>query len=304
MSNEERRAWSFTDDRGVVVSAAAVPRRIVAYVGAGAALHELGVTPVAVYGSGHDAGRARPDPVKSGSLPWTATRYLRAGEGRDGFAFDVLASLDPDLIVDLTYDGEHPYALPRDADSGRLITLDVGSKTELPSLLDRFGELAEALGVPPDAPWRTEGRERLRHAERALRDATAAAPALTAVALSPADREHAYVARPQAWPELRHLTGVGLRLTAPAPGEGGNWARLSWSEVAGLGAALVLADSRASAPPVESLADVPGWREITGRAHVVPWNPEQPPAPVSVAAQLTRIADAHRRAAAGAERSR
>ncbi|MEU2118846.1 ABC transporter substrate-binding protein [Streptomyces sp. NPDC016459] len=140
-------AWGFTDDRGTELGAARVPRRVIAYVRAGAALCDLGVTPVAVYGSGHDGEVL--DPAKEGGLRAAGVTYLGPGRGLDEGR---VRELRPDVIVDVTYDGKSPYALDEavaDRIGVPLVALSVGNELTLPAILDRFGTLAASLGAGP-----------------------------------------------------------------------------------------------------------------------------------------------------------
>ncbi|MFJ3815410.1 ABC transporter substrate-binding protein [Streptomyces sp. NPDC090056] len=139
------QAWGFTDDRGEQLGAVRVPRRVVAYVRAGAALYDLGVIPVAVYGSAHDGDAY--DPAKAGVLEAVGVPYL--GPGR-ALGETVLRELRPDAVVDVTYDGKTPYALDKalvERLGVPLVALSVGSELDLPAMLDRFAALAAGLRV-------------------------------------------------------------------------------------------------------------------------------------------------------------
>lgn len=142
--------WGFTDDRGTELTAVQPPERVVAYVRAGAALRDLGVTPVGVYGSGHDGGAL--DPVKAGELAAAGVPYLGPGRTLDE---EAVRGLRPDLIVDVTYDGKSAYALD-EAVAERLgvplMVFSVGNELTLSAIIGRFGELGAALGgstAPP-----------------------------------------------------------------------------------------------------------------------------------------------------------
>ncbi|MGW3389207.1 ABC transporter substrate-binding protein [Streptomyces cinereoruber] len=139
------QAWGFTDDRGAQLGAARVPRRVVAYVRAGAALYDLGVIPVAVYGSGHDGDAY--DPAKAGVLEAVGVPYLGPGRALDEA---VLRELRPDVVVDVTYDGKSPYALDAalvERLGVPLVALSVGNELDLPAILDRFAALAAGLRI-------------------------------------------------------------------------------------------------------------------------------------------------------------
>ncbi|MFJ4870439.1 ABC transporter substrate-binding protein [Streptomyces sp. NPDC088757] len=358
----ETQAWGFTDDRGTRSGAARVPRRVVAYVRAGAALYDLGVTPVAVYGSGHDGDVY--DPAKAGVLEAVGVPYLGPGRSLDEA---VLRELRPDVVVDVTYDGKSPYAL--DAALAErlgvpLIALSVGNELDLPAILDRFAALAADLRVtgpadvgpvgvgpvdvgpagadpadvgladvgpvdvdpvvvgpagdgpahagpvvpgpraanpvvvgsdavgpeivtpvtvsPAVGPGQGAALAEFEAAEAALREA-AARSALGVLALSGAGPDQVHLARPQAWPELAWLAGLGVRLLDPGPGPGANWFTTGWEHAAGLRPDLVLFDNRDHATPPYAL---PGGVRLT------PWNPETPPSAAAYARFFRDLAEA------------
>ncbi len=221
------RAWEFSDDRGHRATGPRVPRRVVAYVRAGAALWEYGIRPVAVYGSAHDNGVA-PDPAKSGELDPDRVPYLGGGAA---VAVETLRGLRPDVIVDVTYDGKGPYALPEplaEAVGAPVVALGVGGDASLRQILRRFAELAASLGAGTEGA----GRE-LAEAEQELRDAAAAGPGISGVALSAAGPDQVHLARPGTWPELHHLADLGLHLPDPGPGPGVNWLTTDWRHALG-----------------------------------------------------------------------
>lgn len=289
-TEQAERPWEFTDDRGTTVTAGRRPRRVLAYVRAGAGLWEYGLRPVGVYGSAHDSG-TEVDPVKAGALDSAEVPYL--GSGSD-LGEDTLSELRPDLVVDVTYDGEHAYAVGKpllaeaEAAGVPVVVLSVAGGSSLTGILGRFGELATALGGSAGG-----AAAELAAVEEELR-AAAAVRAPRALVLSGAGTEQVHVARPEAWPELRHLTGLGVDLADPGPGPGANWLTTDWAHAVelGRGADLVLADSRAHASGPEALAELPAWRELTADAAVVPWNPELPPAPAACADFLRAVAAA------------
>ncbi|MGW8764641.1 ABC transporter substrate-binding protein [Streptomyces sp. NPDC055815] len=270
------QAWGFTDDRGTELGAARVPLRVVAYARAGAALLDLGVTPVAVYGSGHDGEGL--DPAKAGGLAEAGVPYL--GPGRAP-AEEALGELRPDVIVDVTYDGKSPYALD-EALAERLgvplVALSVGNELALPAVLGRFAALAATLGAEPVE----DGKAELAAAEAALRG-VAARSGLAVLAVSGAGPGQVHLARPQAWPELAHLAGLGVRLLDPGPGPGANWLTGDWARVVELRPGLVLFDEREHAtPPYELPAGV----------RLTPWSPETPPSPAAYARFFRLLSEA------------
>ncbi|MER8046062.1 ABC transporter substrate-binding protein [Streptomyces sp. NPDC094032] len=258
--------WGFTDDRGTALAAGRRPERVVAYVRAGAALLDLGVRPVAVYGSGHDGDLL--DPVKAGGLAAAGVPYLGPGRALDVARLRALGGVD--LVVDVTYDGKSPYAVDEALVEGLgvpLVALSVGNELTLAAIVDRFGELAGALGAAAGPSGR------VGDAEAALRAAAGRAD-VGVLALSGAGPEQVHLARPQAWPELARLAELGVRFVDPGPGPGANWLTTDWEHAVGLAPDLVLFDSRANAVPPHAVP--PG-------ARLAPWNPETPPSPTACA---------------------
>ncbi|MDT9692413.1 ABC transporter substrate-binding protein [Streptomyces sp. P9(2023)] len=284
---QDMEAWGFTDDRGTALEAVRAPRRVVAYVRAGAALLDLGVTPVAVYGSGHDGDTL--DPVKAGRLAEAGVPYLGPGRALDAAR---LADLRADVVVDVTYDGKSAYALDEGVPEGAgvpLVALSVGNELALAAILGRFGELAGALGAVAGAGGGGDVGG-LAAAEAALRG-TASEVDVAVLALSGAGAGQVHLARPHAWPELVRLQELGVRVVDPGPGPGANWLTADRERVAALRPGLVLFDSREHAVGA-------GAFPSPGGARVAPWNPETPPSSLAYAAFFLELAEALRRAAA------
>ncbi|WP_328494178.1 ABC transporter substrate-binding protein [Streptomyces sp. NBC_00414] len=277
--------WEFTDDRGITVrrtGRTGRPERVAAYVRAGAGLWDLGVRPVAVYGSGHDGDE--PDRAKSGSL--ADVPYLGAGRTLDSSA---IASVRPDLVVDVTYDGQQPYAVTEAAAEragAPVLALAVGADTSLPRILARFAALAAALGGEP-AGHEHELAETEGAVRSAVRSVVPVPPKV--LALSAAGPGQVHLARPRAWPELRRLAELGVELIEPGEG-GANWATTTWEQAVALAPDLVLADVRGNAAPAAELDSVPAWQALTAAATVRPWNPELPCSARAYAAFLGSVA--------------
>lgn len=133
----------------------------------------------------------------------------------------------------------------------------------------------------------------LAAAEDALRRTAGSTPGAGLVALSPAGPDTVYVARPDSWPDLRALSGLGVRTIAPAGGPGLNWATVGWAEAAALRPDIVLCDARSNAVRGADPDAVAAWREIAGTAAVLPWNPELPCSERAHADLFTQVAGAY-----------
>ncbi|MGW0858963.1 ABC transporter substrate-binding protein [Streptomyces sp. NPDC002690] len=284
----EQSGWHFSDDRGRVSEADRRPSRVLAYVQAGATLWDLGVRPRGVFGSGHDG--AGLDPAKAGELPPDEVVYVGAGTALD---VDTLLRDAPDLVVAVSYGGGQVYGLDPDTakhleEAVPVVVIDVGPSRTLAGTCERFAELARSLG----AAGPSLAEEELEAARARLRDA-APAGAVPVVALSPADQDQAYVARPALWPELAALDELGVGLVDPPPGPGVNWHTAPWAEVAALAPRILLTDVRVNAAPLSGLRDQPDWAALLDAGTlVVPWNPEPLYSPHAHARFLSTVADA------------
>ncbi|WP_327365697.1 ABC transporter substrate-binding protein [Streptomyces sp. NBC_01217] len=284
----EQTVWQFSDDRGQLSTAGRRPARVLAYVQAGATLWDHGIRPSVVFGSDHD-DQAVPDVAKTGSLSLTETGYLGAGSTLD---VDTLLSGEPDLVVAVSYGGGHVYGLaPETAkrleEHVPVVVIDVGQARTLAEIGDRFAQLARSLGAEePAAATHDLDAARVR-----LRALAAGPDRPRVVALSPAGQDRTHLARPRMWPALRVLAELGVDLVEPAEGPGANWSTVGWADAAALRPAVVLADIRANATPLDELRTNEEWSAIARTARVVPWNPEPVCSSLAHARFLTLVAD-------------
>ncbi|MEE1772549.1 ABC transporter substrate-binding protein [Streptomyces sp. JV185] len=285
----ERTVWQFSDDRGQLSTAGRRPARVLAYVQAGATLWDHGIRPSAIFGSDHD-DPAVPDAAKTGSLPPAEVGYLGAGSTLD---VETLLSCEPDLVVAVSYGGGHVYGLAAETakhleEHVPVVVIDVGQARTLAEIGERFALLARSLGAE-EAGVAAGDLDAVR---QRLRTLGAAADAPGVLALSPAGQEQVHLARPRMWPELRVLAELGVGIVEPAEGPGLNWSTVGWAEATALRPAVVLADVRTNATPLDELRANADWSAIEGAARVVPWNPEPVCSPQAHARFLTVVADA------------
>ncbi|MFD7493881.1 ABC transporter substrate-binding protein [Streptomyces sp. NPDC059832] len=285
----ERTVWQFSDDRGQLSTAGRRPERVLAYVQAGATLWDHGIRPSAIFGSDHD-DRAVPDAAKTGSLPLAEVGYLGAGSTLD---VETLLSGEPDLVVAVSYGGGHVYGIAAETakhleEHVPVVVIDVGQARTLAEIGDRFALLARSLGAE-EPGTATQDLDAARHRLRTL---VAGGDGPRVVALSPAGQEQTHLARPRMWPELRVLAELGVGIVEPAEGPGLNWSTVGWAEAVALRPAVVLADVRSNATPLDELRTNADWSAIEEAARVVPWNPEPVCSSRAHARFLTLVAEA------------
>lgn len=100
--------WTFTDDRGKKIDLPARPSRIVAQVGAAAALWDFGIRPIGVFGP-HKLKDGGKDP-QVGEVDITKVESL--GNVWDEFNVEKYISLQPELLISGMYDDKALWYVP------------------------------------------------------------------------------------------------------------------------------------------------------------------------------------------------
>lgn len=202
--------WSFDDDRGQHIVTASRPIRVLAYAQAAQTLTSLGVPVVGYFGSQHHAD--------SGSSVGLDLPFVGSGDAVDE---DLVKSLDPDLVVSVTYGGE-VYGLSeavaaRVAEVAPVLALGIAGDRTLESVIERFHEVASALGADVQDP--------ATELTSAPTDSS-----VRVVALSGGTDTDAYVANPAYWPSVRMLADAGVQFTSTTTASG--WEVVKWDELA------------------------------------------------------------------------
>ncbi|MGA6163549.1 ABC transporter substrate-binding protein [Amycolatopsis magusensis] len=292
--------WSFTDDRGTTVTAAATPQRVVAQVSSAAALKDFGVKVTGTFGP-----LSRPDGTvepEAGSLvPSEVTDVTGPAYGE--LNLERLASLRPELLVSGKY-AEFPglWHLKEDQEKRALeITPTAGivqSGADLPKTISRYKDLARSLGGDVDS-------ERVKADERAFQAATqrvrdigsrmkAENRSILAVGGLP---DQYFVVVPGRNPDLAYYTeGLGLPIRTPdAPDTtgGGYFEILSWERADKYQADILMWDTRpASIPPAQLKAN-PVFAAMPAAANdrFVEWDAVAPLSYASYAKIMNKLAD-------------
>jgi iron complex transport system substrate-binding protein len=261
-------SWTFDDDRGNHLEVPDRPTRILAYAQAAQTLANLGVPVVGYFGSQHHADSEAQPAVSGLEVP-------SVGSG-DTVDHDLIATLQPDLIVGVSYAGEvygvSETVAAKLADIGPILLIRIAGEPDLKTIIGRFHELAQAL--TDDA---RDDEESLRTTLARLTEAVRQQPGVRVLALSGGTPTDAYVANPAYWPSLRLLADAGVPF-APTTATGG-WEVVKWTDLGTSHAAdILLYDQRPNSLGDEQLAAIPAWAELSAvqAGQVLPWNPEPP----------------------------
>lgn len=244
-SSRGAAGWSFEDDRGTTARAAGRPRRIVAYIGAAAALHDFGVECTGVFG---------PTKLKNGEPDVQAAgvdvdKVTVIGNTWGEFSIEKYANLRPELLVSTMNVSPTLWYVPEE--SAKKITSlapTVGiltGRTSLTKVIGRFAELAESLGADLGAQQVTAANKRFEAASETLRESARAAKSrggLKVMAVA-AQADLLYVGDPADFTDLRHYADLGVEFVTPAKtAKGGFFQELGWENADTYEADLILVD--------------------------------------------------------------
>jgi iron complex transport system substrate-binding protein len=254
--------WRFTDDRGVIAEAAALPTRVIAQTTAAAALWDFGVKPVGIFGPSR-AADGTPD-LQAGNLDLDTVEVLG-----DYGAFDLekAISLQADLYVDVDRgNGDLWYITPEVEATllERFPTIAIlAANVPVTTTVAHFEALAAALDADLTAPAVAEARTAWETAETAFKAAIAAKPGLKMMAVSTGDNQ-AYVWNPPVLGDLSYYQSLGAEFVIPENPTAetlNNSEIMSWEQFGkyGLQADLILVDQRED---LSLYADIDIWNSM------------------------------------------
>ncbi|MEO3756596.1 ABC transporter substrate-binding protein [Streptomyces sp. B6B3] len=291
--------WTFTDDRGDRLELDGTPERIVGYVGSAAALYDYGIECTGVFGPTVLAN-GEPD-VQAANLD--VDRLTVLGNAWGEFNVEEYARLEPQLLVSNMHVPPELWYVPEDsADEILSLAPSAGILTQGSSLLsvvERYAELAEALGADLAAASATEARTGFEDAAETLRGTARDAQGLRVLALS-ATPDLLYLAVPGDFSDLTYYRDLGVEFVVPEDvDEGGHWQTVSWENADLYPADLILVDGRTgNLQPADLDRDKPTWRTLPAvqAGQVATWTPEPTYSYAGCTPPLTALADAVRAA--------
>lgn len=221
--------WTFTDDKGVTVTLPEAPKRIVADINAAAPLWDFGVRPVAVFGwNANDSGDfgaagGRVDPAQVEVV----------GDAATPIDIEKLVAVQPDLIITISWTPDDPNdywsidqgILEQVKQVAPIIALSANDRADI--TVERFGELASALGADVEASASATDKQRYDEASAALRELTASMSDVTSTFIW-AGQDVLYVAVPEAWGDLLLFQELGLNIVTPEAPSMVFWDELGW----------------------------------------------------------------------------
>jgi iron complex transport system substrate-binding protein len=266
------QSWTFTDDRDKKLQLPKVPIRIVAQVGAAAALWDFGVRPVAVFGP-HKLKDGSKDP-QVGNVDITKVEGL--GNVWDEFNVEKYISLQPDLLVSSMYiKGDLWYVPAKSKDTIEQVAPTAGimlTGRSATQVIGKYEELAESLGA--DMQGVPEAKARMEAATKELAQFKD-----LKILLMSGGADAMWVVNPPEYPDIVHLMDAGLDVVKPSKvDEGGFFQTLSWENADEYDADVILYDTRTQALKPEEMLKKPTFAKLPAvtAGQLYPWNAEAP----------------------------
>ncbi|GAA0405287.1 ABC transporter substrate-binding protein [Streptomyces luteireticuli] len=264
--------WTFKDDRGTAVKTDRTPKRIVAFTGTAAALHDFGIECVGVFGP-TKLKDGKPDP-QAGGIDVDKVTIL--GNTWGEFAVEKYAALDPELLVTEMFDPGALWYVPDDS-KDKILGLApsvalTSARVPLLKPIERHAELAASLGADLKAKKVVEAKARFEKAAETLRK-TAKSRRIKVMAAS-GSADLFYVSNPAVNADLMYFRELGVDFVVPQKlDKGGYFESLSWENANKYEADLIILDSRTSALQPKDLAAKPTWAKLPAveAGQVSPW---------------------------------
>lgn len=244
--------WLFTDDLEIEIRLPSAPVRIVAELAAAAALWDLGVRPIGVWGL--EPGQ-EPTANLAGRIDFTQTEDL--GPGFAAFDIERLVALEPDLIIASAYSSYASRYWRLDPDAvpqiQALVPVVGVLVTDVPQdqVIERYARAATALVGASTGAEIEANRTAYLAAQNALRAAVAANPGVAVVPVS-TSIDSFYAGNQNVSADLQLFASLGVDLPV-TDNTADTFLILSREETNTYPADVLLVDRRAFALPYEEM---------------------------------------------------
>lgn len=258
-SAEPTGGFSYEDGRGETVELDAVPTTVVAQSSVAASLWDAGYQVDGAYGELNEVDGELD--YQAGNIDLDAVEVI--GKTYGEFDVDQYAQLQPDLLVDYTFDGENLWYVPQQqakqvAKQAPSVGLN-GNPEDIDAAIEMFVDLAGKLGV--DTACNEELDEAKADYEASYDDLTTAAEETDLdVLIVSATETSFYVVNPEMLPETKSMTAAGVQVMEPQGGEPAVFHEFSWEAVGDYADAdVILMDARVSEDILKKMEGIDTW---------------------------------------------
>lgn len=227
-----------TDVRGKKIEVEGTPETVVAQASAAAALWDNGFKVAGVFGD-----LPEPPDYTTGNLDMSEVDGMVLGEAWGEFNVEEYAAMNPDLLIDMTFDGKTLwYAGEVEKQVEKLAPTLAMQLTGLSvtEQIEGFIELATKLGAKPEIE---DAKAEFENAVERIKAAVEKNPDLTVLALS-GYGEQVYFANTPEHPDLAYLAELGVQFPEVTPDEHGIFEPVSLENLGKYHADIILVDAR------------------------------------------------------------
>lgn len=224
------------DARGKTVEIDSTPKTVIAQASAAAALWDNGFQVAGVYGD-----LPEPPNYLTGDLDVSKTKVL--GKAWGEFNVEEYAAMNPDLLIDMTFDGKTLWYAGEVEKQVEKLAPTVGMQLtglSVTEQIEAFHALAEDLGAEPEIE---EAKAAFEVAVARIEAAVKKNPDLTVVAVSTYGEE-IYFANAPEHPDLAYLAELGVTFPDVTPDEQGTFEPVSLENISKYHADVLLVDAR------------------------------------------------------------
>ncbi|MFC0628077.1 ABC transporter substrate-binding protein [Kribbella deserti] len=284
-------SWEFTDDRGKKVTRPQRPTTIVAQLSSAAALWDLGIRPVGTFGESRNTDGT--PALAAGSIDLSKVTSISETYGE--FNLEKYAALQPELLIAPMQVANELWYVPAASVQPIEALTPIVAVTHLdktvPQVIDRYAELAKALGADLAAEPVTNAKAEFEAASKALTETAGRLAGLKVLFLS-ATPENAYLGNAEQFSDLRTLADLGVRFVTPKPDQAEpHWETVSWEQVGKYPADVLLYDERSRDIFTKDKAKIPTYLQMPAvkAGQTIAWNPTLPASWAGFAPALRKL---------------
>ncbi|SEP77882.1 ABC transporter substrate-binding protein [Microlunatus flavus] len=279
-------SFRYTDARGKVIDVTPVPTNVVAQSSAAAALWDAGIKVKGAYGE-LKMTDGKLD-YQAGNLDLSQLTVIGSSYGE--FSVEKLATIAPQLLVDLSFDDKTLWYLDAKVEAQvAALCPTLGMKMldqGLVPIIEAFTDLAAKLGADPSVSQ--SAKTGFDAASSTLGDAIMAAGGAKVAPLS-FDADNVYVGNPDQAPDLALMKGLGAQFVDAKTTE--YFATVSYENLPDYSGDIILVDARNT---YTGYRDSAVWKSLPAvkAGRVFAWKPAAPYSYLSSTAVLQGYTDA------------
>ena len=282
-------SFTYTDARGKQIDVTPVPTNVVAQSSAAAALWDAGIKVKGAYGE-LKATDGKLD-YQAGNIDLSQLTVIGSSYGE--FSVEKLASVAPQLLIDLSFDDKTLWYVDAKVESqvaALCPTLGVRMlELDLVGAIDSFTDLAVKLGADPAVS--ASAKAGFDAAAATLKETITQAGDVTIAPLS-FDADNVYVGLPTQSPDLNYFASLGAKFVPAKSAPTDYFATVSYEQLPDYSGDFIIVDARNT---YTGYRDSAIWKSLPAvkAGRVFEWRPAAPYSYLSSTPLLTSLTEAY-----------